>query len=269
MAGGLGLAGGGTPAEGFKNMMPALQSAYEQQNAQKAGMALLGSLPGGNQSQQQPSSFGAIGPGASYAKPVSNIVPGPDMQLPRGIRNNNPLNIEAGPFTQGLPGFAGSDGRFAKFQMPEQGVGAANSLLDVYQNQHGLNTVAGIIGRWAPAGENDTRGYVASVAGRLGVDPNQPLTPEQRIPLIQAMGQFENGRPISMGQPSQAMGMGGVPERPNAQGVLCYPRSADTISHADAASWQSDDQSAGGWIARWLTRPPCRACRIRFARPFR
>src|SRR5690242_1113584 len=35
---------------------------------------------------------------------------GGDTSLPRGLRNNNPLNIEAGSFTQGQPGFAGSDG---------------------------------------------------------------------------------------------------------------------------------------------------------------
>src|SRR5262245_17123769 len=53
---GLGLASGATPGEGFKNMMPALQQAFEQQQAQRAGMALLNSLPGGKQAAQQPSS---------------------------------------------------------------------------------------------------------------------------------------------------------------------------------------------------------------------
>jgi hypothetical protein len=55
--------------------------------------------------------------------------------LPRGIRNNNPLNIEAGAFTQGQPGFSGSDGRFARFAEPQQGVDAASKLLDTYQNE--------------------------------------------------------------------------------------------------------------------------------------
>lgn len=148
------------------------------------------------------------------------IESGPDMSLPRGLRNNNPLNIEAGPFTQGQEGFVGSDGRFARFEKPEQGINAANKLLDVYQNKHGLNTVRGIIGRWAPAGENDTRGYVNSVAARLGIDPDQPLGPEHRQALIAAMGQFENGRPIQMASGPQVVGQEGIPERPNAQGVF-------------------------------------------------
>lgn len=48
MLAGLGLASGSTPGEGFKNMLPALQSAFEQQKAQQAGMALLNALPGGS-----------------------------------------------------------------------------------------------------------------------------------------------------------------------------------------------------------------------------
>jgi hypothetical protein len=48
-----------------------LPDAYEQERARQAGMAMLGALPGGNQPPQQPSSFGAIGPGASYAAPVA------------------------------------------------------------------------------------------------------------------------------------------------------------------------------------------------------
>jgi hypothetical protein len=128
----------------------------------------------------------------------------PDLSLPRGIRNNNPLNIEAGAFTSGQPGFSGSDGRFARFAEPQQGVDAASKLLDTYQSKHGLNTVNGIIARWAPSNENNTRSYAATVARQMGVHPDQPLTPEQRPALIAAMGQVENGRPISTEFSSQA-----------------------------------------------------------------
>jgi hypothetical protein len=121
----------------------------------------------------------------------------PSGNTPRGYRNNNPLNIESGKFTQGQPGFSGSDGRFAKFESMDQGVGAANKLLDVYQNKHGLNTVSGIVGRWAPAGDgNNVSAYAANVAKQLGIDPNTPIPPEMRQPLIAAMAKHENGRPM-------------------------------------------------------------------------
>jgi hypothetical protein len=120
---------------------------------------------------------------------------------PRGIRNNNPLNIEDGGFAKSLPGYAGSDGRFAKFETPDHGVAAASKLLDIYDQKHGLNTVAGIVGRWAPTTDgNNVSAYAADVAHRLGVDPNAPISAEQRPQLIAAMGQHENGKPIQVAQ---------------------------------------------------------------------
>lgn len=119
---------------------------------------------------------------------------------PRGIRNNNPLNIEAGRFTQGQPGYSGSDGRFAQFETPEHGIAAAEGLIDVYHQKHGLNTISGIINRWAPASDgNPVSAYANSVAKDVGVDPNQPLdlsNPALKRGVVLAMGKFENGRPI-------------------------------------------------------------------------
>jgi hypothetical protein len=52
---------------------------------------------------------GVYGADATMMPPETAVAAG----TPRGIRNNNPLNIEAGDFTKGQPGFTGSDGRFA------------------------------------------------------------------------------------------------------------------------------------------------------------
>ena len=164
------------------------------------------------------------GLGASPSPSAAPVAASPDQPttsqpsaLPRGLRNNNPLNIEAGRFAMGQPGFQGSDGRFAKFASMDHGMGAANTLLDTYQNKYGLNTVRGIVSRWAPQSENDTAGYISSVAGRMGINPDQPITPDQRQALIGAMGQFENGRPIpptGSGQPVQVAQAGGMPPMP-------------------------------------------------------
>lgn len=123
---------------------------------------------------------------------------------PRGIRNNNPLNIEAGQFTQSQPGFAGSDGRFAQFQAPDQGLAAADNLLQVYAKKHGINTVSGVVNRWAPPSDNNPTGaYAATVAKEVGVDPNAPLNmadPSIRQKIIGAMAKFENGQPLQTPQ---------------------------------------------------------------------
>lgn len=120
--------------------------------------------------------------------------------VPRGIRTNNPGNIKDSEFARSMPGYVGSDGVNAIFETPEAGYAAMNKLLDVYGNKHGLNTVSGILGRWAPASadNNDTSGYIGYVAKRLGIDPNAPLTPEARAALPQAMAYFENGREFPM-----------------------------------------------------------------------
>jgi hypothetical protein len=125
------------------------------------------------------------------------IVPAGDMSQPRGLRNNNPLNIEAGQFTQSMPGFKGSDGRFAVFESPEQGVAAADALLMRYGMQ-GRNTPARIIEKWAPAGDgNNVSAYAGSVARALGIGPNDPIPmedPAVRRRLIDAMSAVENGK---------------------------------------------------------------------------
>jgi hypothetical protein len=155
------------------------------------------------------------------------------VREPRGIRNNNPLNIEAGPFTQRQPGFAGSDGRFARFQTPEQGVGAASNLLDVYQTKHGLNTIKGIVNRWAPPGENNSSRYADFVARQMGVHPEQPLQPEQMRSLVMAMGLYENGRPIAPPAPQQPL-FG----QPQAGPQAAPPQAAPALAYA-AASQQA------------------------------
>lgn len=92
---------------------------------------------------------------------------------PRGIRNNNPGNIQKGAGFQGE--VEGNDPRFATFATPEDGIRAIGMNLLTYQRQHGLDTVQGILNRWAPPSENDTGAYVGQVARALGVEPNQQL----------------------------------------------------------------------------------------------
>ena len=92
---------------------------------------------------------------------------------PRGIRNNNPGNMEAGPFTKSRPGYLGSDGRFARFDTMENGLNAAKSLVHDRYAPKGLDTVEKIINRWAPPRENNTRAYIDSVSKSLGVDPKE------------------------------------------------------------------------------------------------
>jgi hypothetical protein len=106
----------------------------------------------------------------------------------------------------------GSDGRYAVFSSPEAGWAAADRNLQTYATKHGLNTVAGIVNRWAPPSENDSGAYAAKVSGRLGVDPAAPLNmadPMVRRHVLEAMAEVENGKRVRFGE--------GSPSAPAAQ----------------------------------------------------
>lgn len=99
-------------------------------------------------------------------------------QLPRGVRNNNPGNIDFIPSNKWFGQIGIETGvpnpRFAKFDSPENGIRAIAKLLVGY-HKRGFNTVRLMINRWAPPVENDTGAYVNSVAKRMGVEPDMKL----------------------------------------------------------------------------------------------
>ncbi len=113
----------------------------------------------------------------------------------RGIRNNNPGNLEYSK-TNPWIGQTGDDGRFAKFETPEHGIRALGRNLLSYQRQ-GIDTVSDIINRWAPPSDNNnTDAYIKAVCAQLGVTADQQLdasNPDTLKALCAAIIQHENG----------------------------------------------------------------------------
>lgn len=115
---------------------------------------------------------------------------------PRGIRNNNPGNIEFGSWAS-AHGATGKEsaGRFARFGSAQDGLNALAELIENYMGR-GINTIGSIIAKYAPASENNTAAYVASVAKRLGIDANAHLDPrnvQQMAGMVDAIVRVENG----------------------------------------------------------------------------
>jgi hypothetical protein len=112
-------------------------------------------------------------------------------KVPKGIRNNNPANLESGPFTKRQTGYVGSDGRFAQFDTEANGINAHERLLR-YNYLTRPTTVEMVIKRYAPPSDNSQaslRNYVAHVTKALGksrVDANDTVA------LARAMRQFES-----------------------------------------------------------------------------
>ena len=119
------------------------------------------------------------------------------MNLPRGIRNNNPGNIRQGSNWQGLnPNSRNIDPAFCVFTSSVYGIRALAKVLINYKKIHGLNTVRQIISRYAPPNENQTTAYIQSVAKQLGVVPDTIIDIEERGVLtvfIKAIIRMENG----------------------------------------------------------------------------
>lgn len=115
----------------------------------------------------------------------------------RGIRNNNPGNIDRNATKwQGMAADQSGDPRFIVFTTPQYGIRALAKVLMTYQSQHGLDTVREIINRWAPPNENDTGAYVRAVARAVGVAENAPLDLDATavmLPLVKAIITHENG----------------------------------------------------------------------------
>ena len=121
------------------------------------------------------------------------------MAIPRGIRNNNPLNIRRSKDRWKGMAEAQTDGAFVQFKTLEYGWRAAFWLLTrTYYHQYRLFTIRGIIQKWAPPHENNTRAYIDHVSRLSGIAPDEPIgipsdQPARWMALATAMAIQENG----------------------------------------------------------------------------
>lgn len=122
----------------------------------------------------------------------------------RGIRNNNPGNIdfnakafERDPWVGELGIEEHRHARFTTFDTPEHGIRALCKILLTYQRKYGLGTIPEIIDRWAPPSENDTTAYVDHICELLDVTRETVLSlsdiPDKLAELAKAIIQHENG----------------------------------------------------------------------------
>lgn len=131
-----------------------------------------------------------------YTLNYNNYMSSLDPKLPRGYRNNNPLNIRlTGTSWQGkvLPN---TDGTFEQFRSMAHGYRAALRTMRTYINKYGCNTVAKIISRWAPENENNTQAYIKHVCEIANLQPGTIVKANDQDTLTAmayAMSIIENG----------------------------------------------------------------------------
>ena len=141
---------------------------------------------------------------------MGGVVPGRSVTIgdqtrtggDRNWRNNNPGNIEYGPFAIKY-GAIGSDGRFAIFPSEEQGRMAQDALLK--SKNYASLSLSDAIKRYAPSNENDPKSYARQIMAQTGIDQNMryaDLTPDQQSRVLDAMKRIEGGRAGTISGPS-------------------------------------------------------------------
>jgi hypothetical protein len=114
--------------------------------------------------------------------PVTNRTAAATGEMAAPLRNNNPGAM--------MPG-----GRLAQYPDMQTGLQAMDANLASYGKQ-GVNTLTGVISKWAPPNENNTQAYIQDVAQRLGIKPTQPIdlsNPAVRQAISTGIMLHENG----------------------------------------------------------------------------
>ena len=118
--------------------------------------------------------------------------------MSRGIDNCNPGNIRLSKVFYRGEVQPSQDAAFKQFSSMEWGYRAMFVLLDTYARRYGLNTIRGMISRYAPPSENNTEAYIAAVCEWTGIAADEVLDTRSRrdmVPIVVAMSRIENGLP--------------------------------------------------------------------------
>ena len=129
---------------------------------------------------------------------------GRKMNEPRGIRNNNPLNIRHSADRWEGARATQTDRSFVQFESMAYGFRAAWKVLESYwkhfKEQREHFTVGNIIRRWAPPSENDTEAYIRTVLMLTGLGgkellprPQAGIALDKLAKLLKAMMVMECG----------------------------------------------------------------------------
>lgn len=162
--------------------------------------------------------------------------------ISRGLHSNNPGNIRRdGTKWQGMAEDQSGDAEFVVFDAPKWGIRAIARIIISYHDKYELNTIRGIIHRWAPPSENDTDAYVMDVATRVGVGADNTLDVTKygvMRPLVEAIIHHENGsQPYGKDVLDAGLKLAGIepPKKPISKEGTVLSQAATATGMAGAA----------------------------------
>lgn len=181
---------------GWGDMQKEAQHALDVNLAVKAGLPPPPPLEVRQGRDGEPGKSGSTGaPGADGADGAPGRPASAEPQAPRGIRNNNPGNLnfvgQAGATKEDGP-----NGRFAVFSSMEEGIAALVKQLQRYMGR-GIDTIRELVNTYAPGSDgNDTGAYMGALAKALGIGADDKLdlsNPQQLAALVKGITNHENG----------------------------------------------------------------------------
>ena len=175
-----------------------------------------------------------------------------------GQRINNPYNIRQ--YDQGFLGESGEDSGFISFEDPMYGVRAADKVLTTYGTKRGINTVRGLINRFAPPpSENDTSSYVNYISGQLGIDPDAEVDlsdPEMRARILSPMAMMESRSEYSPGQITGMIEQANLSQGDSGSNTVPRPNTNSSARNALTSRFRRSCNHRVDEPSRAGSRPP-------------
>jgi len=106
---------------------------------------------------------------------------------PRGIRNNNPLNIRISSNNWLGKDKPSRDSQFETFDTMEHGLRAAFVIIRTYIVKYGLCYVGAVIKRFAPPKENNWICYTSNVCLYSGIDRSARLYFDDKVQMVKLL----------------------------------------------------------------------------------
>ncbi len=120
-----------------------------------------------------------------------------NVNIPRGLRNNNPGNIRISSTKWQGEVRPSQDNEFKQFETMAYGYRAIFVLMRTYMLNYKLVTIESILHRYAPTNENDTDQYIKVVEQVIGMLRTEKIDINDKdimIKLISAISLMENGQ---------------------------------------------------------------------------
>ena len=178
--------------------------------------------------------FQQMSPAEQAASPFASVIGAyirgqPRGKLARGVRNNNPGNLNFAGQT-GAHLESGPGARFAAFDNQQDGIAALVRQLVIY-SARGTDTISGIVNKYAPAADgNNVKAYIAALTKGTGKGANDKLDLSDMgtlVPLVRGIVRHEGNGTLTNEQIMGGVRMGAQQRLASRGGSSVSSRSSE------------------------------------------